>query len=80
MVRPWKKNADVAHHARRGLDADAKHIARHNDLVSVGVPPMTDRAIVRIAQTRIAVDTAPGVMLSFMCAAAMAQKRGFVFV
>lgn len=80
MIRSWKKNAEVAHNARQRLEIDTHRIACHDNLLSTGIPPVTDRTIVRIAQTRVAVDTASGVMLGFMCAAAMAQKRGFVFV
>jgi hypothetical protein len=50
MVWSWKKKVDVSDDAGQRLRANARHPAHYNNRLPIGIPPLANRATVRVGQ------------------------------
>ena len=78
MVCSWKKNANASNHARQRLSAAARRLRHRDGRVRIEIPPVANRAIVRVAQTRVGSDKATCGMVCCMMAGMMVATRDFI--
>jgi hypothetical protein len=79
VVWSWQKNGDVADRTRQRLRADADHIACRDDRLPIGIPPLANRATVRIGQAGDCLDgTACHTVCSVLAGMVVTIRNGMV--